>query len=260
MTYTETDLIGTIEARTAEHIGALSSAQLDDIDQFHAGGPEAVKRLLPSLRLGPGMTALDVGSGLGGPARQVARSTGCSVLGVDITPSYVDTALALTRATGPADRVDFRCADVSDLDRSGFETAYTMHVQMNVADKAAFFAAIAARLKPDGRLAVFEVCRAGSTDPDLPLPWSMDGSDSFLATPDGLRGCIESGGFETVEWVDDTAWALEWFHQVGARMTQTDRSATLPTLLTDGVTRVLNFAGGLSTGVLTVHRGAFTRA
>ncbi|MFC6704554.1 SAM-dependent methyltransferase [Flexivirga alba] len=258
MTYTETDLIGTIEERTAEHIGALSRAQLDDIDQFHAGGTAAVDRLLPSLRLGPGMTALDVGSGLGGPARQVARSTGCSVLGVDITPSYVETAAALTRAVGPADRVEFHCTDVSGLDRSDFEAAYTIHVQMNVADKGAFFAAIAARLKPGARLAVFEVCRAGRGDPDLPLPWSIDGTDSFLATPDELRGCIEASGFETVEWADETGWALEWFHQVGARMTQ-GGPATLPTLLTGGVTRVLNFAGGMNTGILTVHRGSFTR-
>lgn len=257
MTYTETDLIGTIEQRTAGHIGALDTGQLDDIDQFHAGGPEAVDRLLPSLRLGPGMTALDVGSGLGGPARQVARSTGCSVLGVDITPSYVDTAVALTRVAGPADRVEFRCCALSDLDRHDFEAAYTMHVQMNVADKRAFFTAIADRLRPGSRLAVFEVCRAGADDPELPLPWSIDGSDSFLATPDELRGSIEQAGFEAAEWADETGWALEWFHAVGGRMTQS--GPTLPTLLTDGVTRVLNFAGALSNNVLTIHRGAFVR-
>lgn len=51
-------------------------------------------RLLPSLGLTPGITAPDVGLGLGGPARQIARSTGRAVVGVDTTQSYVDTAMA----------------------------------------------------------------------------------------------------------------------------------------------------------------------
>ena len=86
MTYTETDLVATIERLAADERSALTQPQLDGIDQFHGGGAEAVDRLLPSLGLTPAMTVLDVGSGLGGPARQVARATGCSVLGVDITP------------------------------------------------------------------------------------------------------------------------------------------------------------------------------
>ena len=86
MTYTETNLAATIEQLAGDELAALTQPQLDGIDQFHSGGAEAVDRLLPSLGLTPAMTALDVGSGLGGPARQVARSTGCAVVGVDITP------------------------------------------------------------------------------------------------------------------------------------------------------------------------------
>ena len=86
MTYTETDLVATIE-QLSETAAALSQPRLDGIDQFHAGGAEAVDRLLPSLGLIPSMTVLDVGSELGGPARQVARSTGCAVAGVDTAES-----------------------------------------------------------------------------------------------------------------------------------------------------------------------------
>ena len=105
MTYAEANLVATIEDLAGRSVTALTRTQLDVLDQFHAGGAEAVDRLLPSLALTPSMTALDVGSGLGGPARQVARSSGCTVLGVDITPSYVDTATALTEAAGLAGQV-----------------------------------------------------------------------------------------------------------------------------------------------------------
>ena len=257
MTYTETDLAATIERLAGAELGALTQPQLDGVDQFHAGGAEAVERLLPSLGLTPDTTVLDVGSGLGGPARQVARSTGCSVVGVDITQSYVDAATALTAAAGLSDRVGFVCADVASVERRDFDAAYTMHVQMNVADKRAFFAGIAGRLRPGARLATFEVCRTGPTLPPLPLPWSIDGTDSFLATPADLLTTIEDSGFEAVEWVDETGWVLEWFGGLRGRLAAAGATATLPGLLADGPTRMVNYAAALAEGVLTVHRGAF---
>lgn len=260
MTYTETDLVAMIEQLAADRLSALTQPQLDGIDQFHGGGAEAVDRLLPSLGLTPGMTALDVGSGLGGPARQVARTTGCAVVGVDLTQSYVDTAVALTEAAGLSESVHFLCADVGGMERSDFDAAYTMHVQMNVADKSAFFAAIASRLRTGARMATFEVCRSGADDPVYPAPWSVDGTDSFLATPADLHATIEDCGFQTVEWVDETAWILQWFEGLGARLAAAKTAATLPALLTDGPTRMMNYAGALSDGTLTVHRGAFALA
>lgn len=260
MTYTETDLAATIEQLAGDELAALTQLQLDGIDQFHGGGAEAVDRLLPSLGLTPAMTVLDVGSGLGGPARQVARSTGCTVVGVDITQSYVDAATALTDAAGLSGKVEFVCADIARVERRDFDAAYTMHVQMNVADKVAFFTGIAGRLRPGASLATFEVCRSGQDNPVFPAPWSIDGTDSFLATPAELLEAIQESGFEPVEWADETAWVLEWFQGLGVRLASADSAATLPGLLTDGPTRMMNFAGAVSDGLLTVHRGAFRLA
>ena len=259
MTYTERDLVSTIERLAGADLGTLTQTQLDGLDQFHSGGAEAVDRLLPSLGLTSGRIALDVGSGFGGPARQVARTTGCRVVGIDITQSYVDAATVLTASAGLSEQVEFVCADVGQIGRSDFDAAYTMHVQMNVAHKRAFFGGIADRLRPRAPLATFEICRGGPTDPNLPLPWSIDGSDSYLATPDDLQATIRDSGFEPVEWVDETAWVLDWFQQRGARAAAAGTAATLPALLTDGPTRMMNLAGALNDGVLTVRRGAFVR-
>jgi SAM-dependent methyltransferase len=258
MTYTESDIVPTVERLAGQDVAALTQEQLDGIDQFHAGGPQAVDRLLPGLRLGRGMTALDVGSGLGGPARQIARTTGCDVVGVDITASYVAAAVELTRGAGLADRVSFLHTPLTGLPRADFDAALTMHVQMNVRDKRAFYADIAARLRPGGRLAVFEVCRTGSTPPPLPLPWSLDGTDSFLPTAGELRRSIQAAGFDLVEWSDDTAWTTAWFADLGRRLATAPPPVSLPALLTDGPTRMLNYAIALTSGTLTVHRGTFT--
>jgi ubiquinone/menaquinone biosynthesis C-methylase UbiE len=260
VTYIETDLVTTIEQLTENHLATLTQSQLDGIDQFHGGGADAVDRLLPSLGLTPGMTALDVGSGLGGPARQIARSTGCAVVGVDTTQSYVDTAMALTHAARLTGQVSFIRADVTDVERDDFDAAYTMHVQMNVADKKAFFHEIASRLRPGASLATFEVCHSGQDKPVIPLPWSLDGTDNFLTTPADLLATIQGSGFETVEWVDETAWVLEWFQQLAASSTGAGAAPTLPALLINGPTRMMNFARALGNGILTVHRGGFALA
>ena len=203
---------------------------------------------------------LDVGAGFGGPARQIARSSGCTVVGVDITPAYVDTAQALTRTAGLDNHVSFVCSDIANLDRDGFDAAYTMHVQMNVADKKTYFAEIARRLRPWARFATFEVCLTGATQPTPPLPWSLDGTDSYLATADQLHDTIASSGFETLDWVDETQWVLQWFEDLGKRIAAAGSAATLPALLNDGPTRMMNFAVALRTGVVTVHRGSFILA
>lgn len=260
MTYAETNLVSTIERLSGNRILDLTQAQRDQVDQFHAGGAEAVERLLPGLRLSPDMTVLDVGAGFGGPARQVARVTGCRVVGIDLTPAYVDAAREMSEAAGLADRVEFWCTDVSAFDRDGFDAAFTMHVQMNVADKPAFFAEIARRLRPGARLAVYEVCRNAAAEPEPPLPWSLDGADSFLVTPDDLRRAVEDSGFRTVEWVDETPWVRGWFATAGARVAAAGARAVLPALLDDGPVRMQNYAAALASDVVSVYRGSFALA
>ncbi|HEY3716624.1 MAG TPA: class I SAM-dependent methyltransferase [Jatrophihabitantaceae bacterium] len=258
MTYTETEVVASIERLSGNALAALTQNQRDQLDQFHAGGPKAVDRLLPNLRLTPGMTVLDVGSGLGGPARQVARSAGCRVVGVDITPAYVDAAQALTDAAGLTERVRFFCTDIAALEPVEFDAAYTMHVQMNVEDKKTFISEIARRLRPRARFAIFEVCRNGDAEPTPPLPWSLDGTDSFLATAEELRSTIESCGFELVEWVDETAWVRQWFEDAAARMAAARTQATLPALLNDGPARMLNYVAATASDVVSIHRALFT--
>lgn len=260
MTYTETAVVEAIERLSGTTLAALTQEERDQLDQFHAGGPEAVDRLLPGLRLTPRMTVLDVGSGLGGPARQIARRAGCSVVGVDITPAYVEAARALTDAAGLAERVRFSCTGIAAHDRTGFDAAYTMHVLMNVADKQSFVSEIARRLRPGARFAIFEVCRTGDAAPTPPLPWSIDGTDSYLATADELRSTVESCGFELVEWVDETAWIRDWFGQAAARIAASGRRAALPALLDDGPARMMNYAAAVVNDVVSIHRGSFRLA
>ena len=260
MTYDEIDLLTTID-RLYDGPGppaGWTPMELGGLDQFHAGGSEAVDRMAATLDVGPGDLVLDVGSGLGGPARHLAVSAGCQVVGVDITEAYVELARQLTARCGLEQRVRFEHGGITDVAVDApFDAALTMHVQMNVADKTAWFGQIAERVVTGGRLAVWEVCRAGDALPTWPMPWSIDGSDSHLATPDGLLAAIRLGGFEVVEWIDESAWVGSWFDSRFAGGPPTIPS--LPMLLDDGFTRTLQFAAAVADRTLTIRRGAFVR-
>jgi SAM-dependent methyltransferase len=260
MTYEEKTVSQTIERVLGEHPGLDASAAgaLDGLDQFHIGGAAATDKLIGSLGLAEGDRVLDVGSGFGGPSRQIARRTGHHVTGLDITPAYVEAARELSTKAGLEGLTEFVAGDIAAFEPSPlFQAAITMHVQMNVRYKVSWFGQIARCLSPGGRLAVWEVCRPGDAELAWPMPWSLDGTDSFVVAPEVLRASIEEAGFTAVEWTNETGWVRGWMEKAFAP--GRPAGPALPMLLDDGYTRVINYAGALGDGSLEVWRGCFTR-
>ncbi len=259
MTYEEATVGQTIDRLLSDHPAVDPSADgaLDNLDQFHIGGPNATDLLIGSLGLAKGDRVLDVGSGFGGPARQIARRTGNHVTGIDITPAYVAAARDLTARAGLRDRVEFQVADIAAFQPDPlFQAAITMHVQMNVQDKNSWFAHIARCLAPGARLAVWEVCQPRAADLPWPMPWSLDGTDSFVVSDGSLRASIEQGGFTATEWTNETGWVQAWITRTFAD--GLPAGPALPMLLDDGYTRVINLVTAIGNGSLEVWRGAFT--
>lgn len=261
MTYDEAGMAQRIDQLLQEHpiVNPAAPDALDNLDQFHIGGADAVDQLIALLQLSAGDVVVDVGSGFGGPARQIARRTGSTVVGVDITGAYVAAAQDLTRRAGLENLVSFHHTDIATFQRSEpFDAAITMHVQMNVAAKRAWWGEIAAHLAPGGRLAIWEVCRTGHDEPPWPMPWSIDGTDSFLVDAPTLLSTILAAGFKRESWADETAWVKQWLAKAFAD--GVPEGPWLAEVLDDGATRLLNFAGALSDDVVSVWRGSFTKA
>jgi arsenite methyltransferase len=84
-------------------------------ESFHPGGPELTSRLAAALRVGPGQLAVDVASGRGSSAIQLARETGCSVIGVDLAYGNVEAATLAASRSGVGDRVRFVQGDAESL-------------------------------------------------------------------------------------------------------------------------------------------------
>lgn len=169
-------------------------------DQFHGRGLEATLEMAALMPAGPGIHVLDIGSGIGGPARYFAGRFGCKVTGIDLTSEFRDVAAHLTRLLGMEDQVEFKLGDALAMpfaDES-FDGAYSMNVSMNIADKSAFYKEIRRVLKPGGWLVLSEIAKGEGAEPDYPTPWAASAQTSFLSAPEETRRGLAEAGFEVL--------------------------------------------------------------
>jgi SAM-dependent methyltransferase len=164
-----------------------------------------------------GMSVLDVGAGVGGPARFLAATCGCRVTGVDLSEAFVDAARYLTERTGQSGQVSFQTASALELpfDDGRFDAVLLQHVAMNISDRARLYREIRRVLKSAGRFATFDVVLM-SGEPHYPVPWARTPATSFVLTPAATRQAIEPAGFRTLTWRDDTEAAKAWIAQLRA--------------------------------------------
>jgi ubiquinone/menaquinone biosynthesis C-methylase UbiE len=181
-------------------------------DQFHGRGIEATQEMADSLTIAATDHILDVGSGIGGPARYLARRFGCRVTGIDLTAEFCEIARHLTRLLRMDDNVEFHLGDALAMPfaDASFAGAYSMNVSMNIADKDALYREIRRVLKPGGWLMLSEIAKGPGADPDYPTPWARTSETSFLATPEDTRRALEAAGFEILSTRDTREQALAY--------------------------------------------------
>ena len=198
----------------------LGPADLAPIDEFHIRGRAATLEIAEALGLTADSHVLDLGSGLGGPARTLADVTGCRITGIDLTPEFCEVATALSEWTGLSDRTDFRVGDATAtrLPDDAVDAAMTVHVAMNIADKPALYAEALRLVRPGGRFVVYDVLQGEGGDVQYPVPWADNPSTSFLATPEEMRELLPAAGFEVVSEVDSSEDSLVWFKEMRARI------------------------------------------
>ena len=195
----------------------LVPEQLAALDQFHTRGLAATAELARLAGITAEMSVLDVGSGIGGPARFLAATHGCRVTGVDLSEPFVEAARYLTGRTGQTPQVSFQTASALELpfEEGSFDAALLQHVAMNIADRPRLYREIRRVLKRGGRFATYDVVLIGG-EPHYPVPWARTPETSFLLTAAATGEAIEAAGFLRLAWQDDSETAKAWITQLRA--------------------------------------------
>ena len=207
----------------------LSARDLAQLDQFHSRGLAATVELAKALPITEATRVVDIGSGLGGPSRYLAETYGCTVQGVDLSQSFVDAANFLAERSGLKGKVEYQRGNALALPfpADAFDVAWTQHVAMNIADRAALYGETFRVLRHGGHFAIFDVVAASEGPLHYPVPWAGGPEMSFLVTADEMRTVLTDQGFRITSWTDCTEAGINWFLEREAERAQ---SSTPPVL------------------------------
>lgn len=232
-------------AAAGKNLDRLTIDDLAPVDEFHVGGREATQDLASQMELRPGLQILDVGSGLGGPARFFAQRYDCTLTGIDLTEEYVRVAQDLTARVGLTKQARFCAAGATALPfpAATFDRVYMIHVGMNIADKTGAFTEVRRVLKPEGLFAIYDVVRDGIGDVAYPVPWASSSTISFLAPLPAYRDNLKAAGFKIILERERRSFAIEFFQRARA-------SGLRPVMGRTAAEKVANVANGIANGII----------
>jgi ubiquinone/menaquinone biosynthesis C-methylase UbiE len=243
-------------------VEALTLDELSSFDQLHTGGRRATRTLGELAGIEPGMQILDIGCGVGGPARTLAADFGCHVIGIDITKDYVLAAEMLTEKVGMSKQVTFIEGDALDLqfDDGVFDAVLSQKAIMNIEDKHQLFQEIHRVLRPRGILALEAVMQGDKEATSYPVYWADDPSVSFMETPENFRQILKTSGFTELAWLDVTQHTIALIHKVQAASKNEDRPVGLHMLYTNVPEKARNTLQGYEDGTYKDIYAVFKRS
>lgn len=224
---------------------------LAGIDEFHALGRSATMALAELAGIEEGAKVIDIGAGLGGPARFLASRFGAQVTAVEPTARFRTACEELTRCAGLSDLVtvvEGTATRLPVLDNS-MDVAWMQAVSISVSDKHAMAREISRVLRPGGHLAFFDSTSGRAGEPYFPLPWADGPEASFLVPADELRAAFEGVGFEAQVW-NEQEKALGEIGQRQFEPSLDPNEVGLSLLMPDFDQRMGNIARSISEGRL----------
>ena len=189
-------------------------------ESFHPGGIELTRRLADLLDLRPGDEVLDIASGPGTSAVELASSLGCSVTGVELSASSRERAEERAAAAGVQDRVRFVAGDAERLpvDAAAFDAVICECAFCTFPGKSQAAAEIQRVLRPGGRVGLSDLTRRADLPEELKglLAWVACVADA--GTVEEYMGHLRSAGLVPGVTEDHSGALLELAEQISSRL------------------------------------------
>lgn len=207
-----------LEALGIDEDAALRVDQLTPFDQYHYFGTDAVDEALDALQIAEGSRVLDVGSGIGGPARYIAAKTGAHVTALELQEDLHDVATGLTARCGLASRVEHRCGDIlGGVERGSYDAIVSFLCFLHIPQRGALFGACQDALKQGGTMYVEDYARPRDLRNAETEALRSKVQCPYLPTPAEYEEQLIEAGFDQVEMSDATE---SWRAFTAARLHQ----------------------------------------
>lgn len=176
-------------------------------ESFAEGLSRHERYLADALGLRPGMKAIDLGCGVGGPMREIARYSGASVVGVNNNAYQISRGERHTKRQHMERLTSFCKADFMHLpfDDESLDGAYTIEASCHAPDKVALFREVLRTLKPGASFAGYEWCLTPLYDAESPrhrqIKKDIEEGDGLpdIALTTEVDDALKEAGFELVE-------------------------------------------------------------
>jgi cyclopropane fatty-acyl-phospholipid synthase-like methyltransferase len=198
--------------------------QLTPFDNYHYFGTDAVDEAIAALRLTSVMRVLDIGSGIGGPARYIAARSGARVTALELQPDLDSVAADLTKRCGLADLVEHRCGDILDGPEEAYDAIVSFLCFLHIPDRTRLLAACRSALASGGGLYIEDFSKRREPTADEAAALSVKVQCPALPSPVEYEEQLRAAGFVDIQvedvtsaWTAFTASRLEEFRAARTR-------------------------------------------
>ncbi|KAF4835809.1 Sterol 24-C-methyltransferase [Colletotrichum tropicale] len=176
-------------------------------ESFKQGIARHEHYLAHMINIKKGMKVLDVGCGVGGPAREIAKFTGAYITGLNINEYQVERATRYAKKERMDKNVQFVQADFMNIpfEDNTFDAVYAIEATVHAPSLQAVYSEIHRVLKPGGVFGVYEWVMTDSYDNDnlshrktrIEIEQG-NGIANMVKASEALRA-FEAAGFEILE-------------------------------------------------------------
>lgn len=165
---------------------------------------------------------LDVGCGVGGPAREIVKFAGVNVVGLNNNDYQIERATRYAEKEGLSSKMSFTKGDFMQMhfEPNSFDAVYAIEATVHAPTLEGVYSEIYKVLKPGGTFGVYEWVMTDNYNNDDPLHREIrlgieqgDGISNMMTATDALDA-IKAAGFE-LQHAEDLAErpdAIPWYY------------------------------------------------
>jgi cyclopropane fatty-acyl-phospholipid synthase-like methyltransferase len=188
----------------------IEPEQLFPLDQWHYHGTKSIRAAADRLGIGPTSRVLEIGSGIGGPARYLAHTTGCHVTALELQRKVHAVAANLTQRCGLAERVQHVHGDALShaFPDASFDAVASWLAVLHIPDRKRLYQRLARALRPGAGCYIEDLCmRAPFAPHDQQDLHNVVFGVSVTSIDDHVAD-LRAAGFVNITATDETAdWA-----------------------------------------------------